>query len=41
MITQLKSQANLIAFSVESLNMLDRIKLNLEKLNYGKKLVKI
>ena len=41
MIMQLENQANLITFYLESLNLLDRIKSNLEVLNYGKKLVKI
>ena len=38
---QLEKQADLIIFCLESLNLLDRIKSNLEVLNYGKKLVKI
>ena len=41
MIMQLESQADLITFDLESLNLLDRIKSNLEVLNYGKKLVKL
>ena len=41
MIMQLENQADLITFYLESLNLLDRIKSNLEVLNYGKKLVKI
>ena len=41
MIMQLENQADLITFYLKSLNLLDRIKLNLEVLNYGKKLVKI
>ena len=41
MIMQLENQANLITFYLESLNLLDRIKSNLEVLNHGKKLVKI
>ena len=36
-----KNQADLITFYLEFLNLLDRIKSNLEVLNYGKKLVKI
>ena len=40
-ILQLKNQADLITFYLESLNLLYRIKSNLEVLNYGKKLVKI
>ena len=36
-----RKQADLIAFYLESLNLLDRMKSNLEVLNYGKKLVKI
>ena len=41
MILQLENQADLITFYLESVNLLDRIKSNLEMLNYGKKLVKI
>ena len=41
MIMQLETQADLIAFYLESINLPDRIKSNLEVLNYGKKLVKI
>ena len=37
----LENQADLITFYLESLNLLDRIKSNLEVLNYGKILVKI
>ena len=37
---QLENQADLITFYLYSLNLLDRIKSNLEVLNYGKKLVK-
>ena len=38
---QLENQAELITFYLKSLNPLNRIKSNLEVLNYGKKLVKI
>ena len=38
MIMQLENQANLFTFYLESLNLLDRIKSNLDVLNYGKKL---
>ena len=38
---QLENQADLITFYLESLNLLDRIKSNLEVLNYEKKFVKI
>ena len=38
MIMQLENQADLITFYLESLNLLDRIKSNLEVLNYEKKL---
>ena len=41
MIMQLENQADQITFYVESLNLLNRIKSNLEVLNYGKKLVKL
>ena len=41
MIKQLKNQVDLTTFYLESLNLLDRTKSNLEVLNYGKKLVKI
>ena len=41
MIMQLENQADLITFYLESLNLLDRIKSNLEVLNYEKKFVKI
>ena len=41
MITQLENQADLITFYLEALNLLDRIKSNLEVLNYGKKLVNL
>ena len=38
---QPENQADLITFYLKSLNLLDKIKSNLEVLNYGKKLVKI
>ena len=38
MIMQLENQVDLITFDLEFLNLLDRIKSNLEVLNYGKKL---
>ena len=41
MIMQLENQADPSTFYLESLNLLDRIKSNLEVQNYGKKLVKI
>ena len=41
MIMQLENQADLITFYLESLNLLDKIKSNLDALNYGKKLVKL
>ena len=41
MIMLRENQADLITLYLESLNLLDRIKLNWEVLNYGKKLVKI
>ena len=41
MIMQLENQADLITVYLESLNLLDRIKSNLEVLNYGNRLVKI
>ena len=41
MIMQPENQADLITFYLESLNLLDEIKSNLEMLNYGKKLAKI
>ena len=40
-IMQLENQADLITFYLKSPNLLDRIKSNLEMLNYEKKLVKI
>ena len=40
MIMQPENQADLITFYLESLNLLDEIKSNLEMLNYGKKLAK-
>ena len=41
MIMRLENQADLITFYLESLNLLNRIKANLDVLNYGKNLVKI
>ena len=41
MIMQLENQAGLISSYLESRNPLDRIKSNLEVLNYEKKLVKV
>ena len=35
MIMQLKNQADLITFYLKSLNLLDRVKSNLEVLNHG------
>ena len=41
MIMRLENQADQITSYLESLNLLDRIKSNLEVLNYGEKLEKI